>query len=202
MAAAVVFFLGIAASTAHAQTIITNGTSFLSDVLASGPMSQESLVVNWEVTLSSGIYTYTYSISNRPGDVLLNSMGQPTMTPEIVDSYSVAFNTTYPGAYISGSIAGGAFDQDNHVDLSWAFTAVNPGTTSAVFSFESDLPPTMGTANASDANPPSPWSSVPNGQLVPVPMEVPEPSTWMLLISGSVAFLPVRRTVRQFARTR
>jgi hypothetical protein len=201
MAAAAVLFLGFAGSSAQAQSVITNGSSFLSDVLGSGPTSPETLTINWSVTFSAGIYTYSYTINNPSGDVVLNPMGGPTMTPEIVDAFSVGFDTTAPGAYVSGSISGGAFDQNNGPDgLSWAFTGVNPGTSSPTLSFESDLPPAMGTANASDRNPPSPWSSVPNGQLVPIPAPVPEPSTWALLVLGSFAFAPFRSTLLRFVR--
>jgi len=66
-------------------------------------------------------------------------------------------------------------------------------------SFQSDLPPGAGNANAQDANPPSPWSSFPNGQQVPVPLTVPEPGTWALVAMGTGhgAFLRGRKQVRR-----
>jgi hypothetical protein len=200
-AAGVLLLCGACCQPVSAQSLIESGSSYLSDVLGSGPTSPETLQVSWSVTENmSDVYTYSYTIFNPAGDVVLNSMGGPTMTPEIVDSFNVGFDTTQPGAYVPNSITGGAFDQNNGADgLSWAFPAVNPGTSSPTLSFESLLPPSLGTANASDRNPPSPWSSVPNGQLVPVP--VPEPSAaWLFALSGFL-LVPFRRSsFLQFVR--
>jgi hypothetical protein len=169
---------------AQAQGVLLlneSGTSILADAYgtATGP---EALTVSWSVVESvSLVYTYSYVVNNPLGDVLLNNNGSPTTSPEIVDAFGVGFNTTSPGAYIMNSQTGGTSDQNNGMGgLFWSFTAVQPGTSSPILSFQSDLPPTQGYADAQDANPPSPWSSFPNGQTVPIPA-VPEPATMALL---------------------
>jgi len=92
-------------------------------------------------------------------------------------------------------------DENNGADgLFWSFAAVNASSSSPVLSFQSGLPPAQGNANAQDANPPSPWSSVPDGQqvLVPDPAVIPEPETTMLL-AGVLLLLPFRSTMRKKA---
>ena len=148
--------------------------AILADVLgtASGP---EALTVSWSVTENaSDVYTYTYVVNNPSGDVLLNNDGSVSTTPEIVDAFSVSFDTTGSGTYNAGSQSGGASQQNNGVSgLFWSFAAVNPGGSSPSLSFQSANPPVLGNASASDGNPPSPWSSYPNGQQVPVPAGPP-----------------------------
>ncbi len=201
---------GLLCQTAQAQPIVLlplspggpadTGTSVLADSYGSnsGP---EAITVYWSVSESSNaVYTYTYAISNAVGDVVLDNNGNPTLTPEIVDAFSVGFDTTQPGLYIMNSQVGGLFDLNNlSAGLFWAFTPVNPGTVSGPLSFQSDMPPIPGNANAQDRNPPSPWASNPDGQEVPVPGEVPEPSTTVLLALAS-ALLPFRSTLSQFIR--
>ena len=198
---ALIVLSGALCQTVHAQSVLVEqGTAILADSLGanSGP---EALPVSYAVSVDAGIYTYTYSILNPTGDVLLNNDGSPSATPEIVDAFSVSFNTTAPNAYIAGTQAGGTSDQNNGVaGLFWSFTAVNPGTTSPVLSFESYLPPTLGNANAQDANPPSPLSSNPNGQQVPVPSVVPEPGIMALFFATGLVLLPFRTKVLSFLR--
>jgi len=175
-----------------------SGTSILADAFgtATGP---EALAISWSVVENSSlIYTYSYVVNNPLGDVLLNNNGSPTTTPEIVDAFGVDFNTTVPGAYVMNSQTGGVSDQNNTIDgLFWSFTAVQPNTSSPILSYQSLMPPTQGFADAQDANPPSPWSSFPDGQTVPVPAtSVPEPSTMALLV-GIFVLLPFQ-SVRKF----
>ena len=131
----------------------------------------EALTVDWSVAEDgSGIYTYSYTIQNPAGDVILNDAGEPTSTPEVVDAFSIGFDTTLPGAYVPVSQAGGSTEQNNGVDgLFWSFATVNPGADSPALSFQSYLAPGLGNANAQDGNPPSPWSTIPGGQQLPVP---------------------------------
>jgi hypothetical protein len=186
---------GLLGQTAQAVLLNESGTSILADSLgtATGP---EALTVSWSVVENvSLVYTYSYSVNNPVGDVNLNNG-----SPEPVDSFSVAFDTTAPGAFITGSQTGGGFDLNNGASgLFWAFAPVNPGTSSGPLSFESDQPPTLGNANAQDANPPSPWSSNPDGQQVPVPIAVPEPGTWVLVAIGTGlgVFLRGRKQARR-----
>jgi hypothetical protein len=196
---------GLLCQTAQAQTaqwlLNESGTSILADAFgtATGP---EALTVNWSVIENSwDIYTYSYTVNNPAGDVILNNQGQPTLTPEIVDAFSVGFNTTLPGAYLPFSQYGGYSDQNDGVNgLFWSFAAVKAGSASPVLSFQSFLPPAWGDAGAQDANPPSPWSSIPYGQQVPVPdppTEVAEPTTAALLVLTALLLLPFRSTVRK-----
>jgi len=190
--------LSLISPAAHAQQALLNisGNSVLADAFGvnTGP---EALVVAWTVTENASlVYTYTYVINNPAGDVLLNNNGSPTTTPEIVDAFEVGFDTTKTGAYITGTQSGGVFDQNNGTaGLTWAFNAVAAGTSSPILSFESDLPPVLGNANAQDANPPSPWSSFPNGQQIMVPGNVPEPGTVALVLTGLMS-LPFARSLR------
>jgi len=172
----------------HAQSLLNeSGQATLADAYgtATGP---EALTVNWSVVENgSDIYTYSYTIQNPPGDVLLGSGGSPTLSPEIVDAFSVGFDTTAAGAYVAGSQAGGTSDQNNGVNgLFWYFAAVNPGSSSPALTFESYLAPGLGNANAQDGNPPSPWASDPNGQQVPVPLTliVPDSTPTIVLLAA------------------
>jgi hypothetical protein len=105
------------------------------------------------------------------------------------------FDATVPGAYLSGSQTGGSTQLNNGAaGLYWSFVAVNPGANSPSLSFQSDLPPGMGNANALDENPPSPWRSSPNGQQVPVPTAVPEPPP-LALLALTLLLLPFRSAI-------
>jgi hypothetical protein len=201
---------GLQCQTAQAQPIVLNpltpggpadtGTSVLADALGAntGP---EAITISWSVSESSNrVYTYTYTVNNPVGDVVLDNNGNPTLTPEIVDAYSVGFDTTQPGNYIMNSQTGGLVDLNNlSGGLFWAFTPINPGTSSGPLSYQSDNAPAPGNANAQDRNPPSPWASDPDGQEVPIPTTIPEPSTTILLALASL-FMPFRSRLFQFFR--
>ena len=201
LALGAILIAGLRCQTAQAQEVLlnTSGSSVLADALGAntGP---EAITVFWSVVENvSSVYTYTYSVSNAVGDVVLDNHGNPTSTPEIVDAFSVGFDTTQPGAYIMNSQQGGLYDANNgSAGLFWAFAGINPGTVSGPMSFQSDLPPVSGNANAQDRNPPSPWSSNPDGQPVPVPGAVPEPPATILLALASL--LPFRSRLVQFIR--
>jgi hypothetical protein len=171
-----------------------SGTSILADSYHS-ESAPEAITVSWSVVENAlDIYTYSYTVNNPAGDVLLNNEGQPTSTPEIVDSYSLGFDTTFPGAYLSGSQTGGIYQQDNGTGLKWFLSPVAAGEKSGPLSFESYLPPTPGDANAMDANPPSPWASIPAGQPVPIP-RVPDSTATITLLAGVLLLLPFRSTL-------
>ena len=197
VATGAILLCGVVCQTVQAQLVLGPltpggppdvGTSILADSFGvnSGP---EALPVLWAVSENAaGIYTYAYQVYNPSGDVLLNNNGSPTTTPEIVDAFSVSFDTTNPSLYIPGSQSAGAGNQVNGTSgLFWTFGAVNPGGSSPVLSFESLEPPAPGNANAQDANPPSPWSSNPSGQEVPVP--IPEPASMTLLTLTALSLL-------------
>jgi hypothetical protein len=178
--------------------LITSGTAQLADVLGvdTGP---ESLTVSYSVNLTAGVYTYAYSVANPTGDVIL-APAQGAGNPEVVDAFAVAFNTTLTGAFVPGTQTGGTAQQNNGVSgLFWSFTGVNPGGSSPTLSFQSDLPPVLGNANASDANPPSPWASSPFGQQVPIPqtppVSTPDSASTMTLLAGVMMLLPFRSTL-------
>jgi hypothetical protein len=188
---------GLVGQTSQA-TMIESGTAILADVNGASSGS-ETLTVNYFVSESSGIYTYAYVLNNPLGDVLLNPDGSLTSTPEVVDAFSIAFNASSAGAYVVGTQLGGAIDQDNGGGgLFWSFAAINPGTSSPALSFESDLAPILGNANALDANPPSPWSSIPFGQQLALP-NVSDSTNTLALLAGIVLFLPLLSTMSQKA---
>jgi hypothetical protein len=192
---------GLLCPNTQAQGLLNEkGKSVLADVFgtASGP---EALIVSWTVVEdAAGTYTYSYIVNNLKGDVLLTDAGQPTSTPEIVDAFMVAFDTTAPGAFVPLSQTGGSCDVNlGPFGLFWSFTPVQPGSASPTLSFESDLPPVPGNASATDSSPPSPWASSPDGQQVPVPdpqTDVPEPAPAALFALG-LLFLPSRAALRK-----
>jgi hypothetical protein len=116
------------------------------------------------------VYTYTYTINNPAGDVMLPGSPNPG-SPEIVDSFGVTFDASAPGAAVSGP-TGSLFEENVGTGgLFWfIYPVIEPGTSSGPLSFQSDDAPTFGNASATDDNPPSPWTSINGGQEVPVPM--------------------------------
>jgi hypothetical protein len=196
LATGVILLCGVVCQTVQAQLVLgpltpggpaDTGTSILADSSGSGPTSPESLTVTWAVSENvADVYTYAYQVYNPPGDVLLG--GPDAGQAEIVDSFSVLFDTTDPSLYIPGTQSAGSGNQVNGTSgLFWTFPAVNPGGLSPGLSFESLEPPTSGNANAQDGNPPSPWSSSPSGQEVPVP--IPEPASMTLLALSALSLL-------------
>jgi hypothetical protein len=165
--------------TAHASIVLgTTYTSILADAEGSTSVPQ-ALTVNWEVTKSGAIYTYSYKLNDPVGE-----KNATTGKEEFVDNFAVSFDTTVAGAVIAGSQTGGVFYPSSAGDLTWDITGIGPGS-SATMTFQSYLPPTYGDADANDANLPSPWASAPYGQQVAVP--VPEPTT---MIAGAMLLLP------------
>ncbi len=55
----------------------------------------------------------------------------------------------------------------------------------------------MGLADAQDSNPPSPWSSFPNGQDVPVPSPLPDATGTLALLGATVLLLGLCSTRRR-----
>jgi len=200
LASGAILLSGLLLGQTAQATLVTSGTAQLADVLGVDT-GAEALTVSYAVNVTAGVYTYTYSVANPIGDVILPP-AQGAGNPEVVDAFAVAFNTTLPGAYVPASQTGGTAQQNNGVSgLFWSFTGVNPGSSSPTLSFQSDLPPVLGNANASDANPPSPWSSAPFGQQVPVPppQVSPEPTT-TALFALTLLLLPFRSTLGRFLR--
>ena len=199
---------GVLSGTAEAQGLLNeSGIAILAPTLApvggyaSNP--QEYLSVAWSVVESeSGLYTYSYTVQNPAGDVVLNANGSLTSTPEIYDVFSTDFNTSASGAYVTGSLTGGIFQQVNTVNLAWFFNpAVPAGSAGPTVTFQSDLPPGMANSSADGA---IPWSSVsPGGQQVPVPdtaTPLPEPSTAALFALTPLLHPSFRMRLRRFLR--
>jgi hypothetical protein len=202
LAFAMILLAGALSQTARAGTLLNeSGQAILANAYgaATGP---EALTVDWSVVEdASGIYTYSYAIQNPAGDVILTDTGAPTSTPEIVDAFSIGFNTTVPGAFVPGSQTGGSSEQNNGIDgLFWSFAAVNPGAGSPALSFQSYLAPGLGNANAQDGNPPSPWSTVPGGQQLPVPQPVPDSAPALVLLAGCLLMLLLPQSVSLSSR--
>lgn len=191
-----VLLVSLIGQTAQADLI---GTANLADAyqVDSGP---ESLVVHYDVSFSAGVYTYSYNVYNPPGDVQLPGSANPGQ-PEIFDQFAVAFNTTLPGAYVPLSVSGGIYQQVNTFGIVWyLYPVINAGSYSGALSFQSYLPPTWNDASASDANPPSPWSSTPDGQPVPVPgLSVPDSMNTMALLAGVLLLLPFQSVLQRKA---
>lgn len=177
-----------------------SGTSILAPALAPAggyaANPQEYLQVAWTVSENaSDVYTYSYTLQNPAGDVLLNNDGSATKSPEVFEAFSVAFNTAAPGAFLTGSQTGGAFQEANSSDLAWFFApAVSAGGNTSL-SFQSDMAPMSGNASVQGAAGPAPWSSFSaNGQQLPVPdpavVQTPEPSTMALLLFAPLLTLP------------
>jgi hypothetical protein len=205
LASGAILLSGLLLGQTAQAALVESGTAQLADVLEvdTGP---ESLTVSYSVFLTAGVYTYSYSVANPTGDVILPP-APGAGGPEVVDAFAVAFNTTIgsgtTAAYIPGTQTGGTAMQNNGTSgLFWSFTVVNPGSSSPTLSFQSYLPPVLGNANASDENPPSPWSSSPFGQQVPIPetpVSTPEPPTTALL-ALTFLLLPFRSNLRRFLR--
>jgi hypothetical protein len=177
-------------------TVIETNTAVLADSLGAASGS-EALTLDYDVDLTGGIYTYNFIVNNPIGDVLL----PPNSGSEVVDEFTLNFNAAAPGAVLPGSMSGlGTTMADNgEFGLIWYFVpSLTAGSSSATLSFESDDAPTLGDASASDANAPSPWSSVPGGQFVALPSTVPDTTSTITLFGGAMLLLRwgMKRTTR------
>jgi hypothetical protein len=207
--AAVLLTIAALGQTARATPLLNeSGTALLAPVVAppggfaSNP--QEYLPVAWTVVENASlVYTYSYTVQNPANDVILTGSGGLSTTPEIVDQFTVDFNTTAPGTFIPGSQMGGSTLLPTAIDLGWTFSpAIQAGASGPTVSFESDNPPTLGNASADDAVPPAPWSSVsPSGTQLPVPVTTPEPSTTALL-AVAIGLLALFRFPKRLAFSR
>jgi len=135
--------------------------------------------VNFNVTDNSGIYTYSYTVTdNAPADKPLTSFE--------VDLFAgAAASITVPTAP-----AGYAY-YDNGTTVTWSSTGVTPlvagGGGSATLTFTSTLAPGYDSGSAIDDGP-GPWGPAGKPALfVPSPVVVPEPTT---LIAGALLVLP------------
>jgi hypothetical protein len=200
LASGTILLSGALCQTARAQSVILeSGSSSLANAFgtSTGP---EALNVSWFVLENtvSDVYTYGYVVNNPACDLGRNNNDTPTTTPELVNFFSVTFNTTVAGNYLSASGPVGSLIQNNGANgLSWAFSDVSPGSSSGLLSFQSDTPPTPGNASADGGSPPAPWSSIPSGQQVPVPdapIAVHEPTSMALLFLTTSLFLAFRFT--------
>jgi hypothetical protein len=195
-----ILLAGLLCQTAHAATVmVETNTAVLADILGAntGP---EALTVGYSVTKDtiSDIYTYTYTVNNPAGDVILG--GADAGQPEILDLFSVDFNASVLGAVL-GTPTGGTFGENNGIfGISWFLLTPNvaAGANSGPLSFESLDAPIMGDASASDANPPSPWDSSPDGNPVPVPF-VPDSTSTMPLLAGMMLLLPFGSVLKKKA---
>lgn len=175
----------------QAALLNESGSSILADV--NGPVTpanpaSEQLTVDWSVVESAGgIYTYTYTVVNPANDVLL----PPYSGFEEFETFTVNMDTDIPGIVLPGTISGGGVPTGD--SIFWVVPAVysnaNTPESSDPLSFESDFAPELGDASATDSNPPSPWSSVPYGQQVPVPG--PDATSTLALLGGMLMVLPV-----------
>lgn len=193
---------GVVCPTVQAQSVLVEyGSAYLANSLGqtSGP---EVVTVSYFVVenLATDLYTYDYTVNNPTGDFVLNGNGSPTSTPEDIDYFSLTFDASLPGAVVNATVpvvngAAGYFQNNGANGLAWLFQGVTPGN-SVLIGFQSYLAPGPGNASASDSNPPSPWSSSPNGQQVAVPRAAPEPAT-TTLFALTLLLLSFRSTLRR-----
>jgi hypothetical protein len=161
----------MAVTTAQA-TLITSGTS----TLVSGNTAGNNITVSYSVNLAGAIYTYAYILNNPSTD---------TTSP---DSFNVSFNTTPVGA-----VLGGNYTTLSPGGVSWVFTPVAPGLSSATFSFTSAYSYILGNANASDNIPPSPWSTIGQGATqLPVP-HIPDGGATVMLLGAALSAMGLLR---------
>ena len=110
--------------------VVSSGSASLAANGASAPLS-----VTYFVTLTSGVYTYIYTLNNPSGDVYNGSPAQGV-------EFDVFFNSLYPGAYVNGS--GGELGEIEGYNVNFSFN-LNPGNSTTV-SFQSQLQPQPGLA--------------------------------------------------------
>lgn len=204
LAAATILVPGLMSPCAQAQsTLIESGTSQLANVLQQ--TGTEGLSVSWFVVENnaSGVYTYAYNVNNPAGDEQETPQGVPIAgTSETFNSFSISFNTTDDGAFLSGTApTDGSLVNGGANGLTWNFPAVTPGNSSELLAFQSADAPVMGSASVSGGTiPPSPWSSLGNGQPVPVPRAAPEPEVTSLFAFAAL-LLPFRSWRRFFRKS-
>jgi hypothetical protein len=128
-------------------------------------------------------------------------VNNPAGDSESVDSLSIGFGIT--GVVVS-SITGGNFSgEDPDGDgVSWFLydPAVAPGASSGWLTFDSDLPPSPGSAQSEI----SPWYASSTGvNAVPVPgtgnFSVPDSTNTMTLLAGVLLLLPFGAAMRKKA---
>jgi len=151
--------LALVAIPSGAQPISLNTvySSVLPSVFTPG---LNAVTINWEVSTTQfpGFYTYEYQVVNsagaRPGAANL-------------DFFSITFDTTKPGAVVAGD-----YSTLKPTGVDWKFAGLALGGSTAALGtplmlfFTSLDAPTWGSADASDAIPPSPFVS---GDRVAVP---------------------------------
>jgi len=128
------------------------------------------LTVSWEVNFNSTslVYTYNYEVTD------------PANEGDTVDSFNVGAISTF--------ITGGNYNFLSPNGPTWDFV-INPGQTSSDLYFTSLTAPILGTGNSSDSSPPSPWSTYPNGNPIPVPGTVPDGGMTMVMLGGAFCVL-------------
>jgi len=190
---------GLFCQSAHASLLNISGTSVLADTrgATSGP---EAITVSWSVVENvSDVYTYSFSVNNPLGDVVLSPSADAGAS-EIVDTFVLNFDAS--------AITGLSFPANTTAyalgpyGIYWAIypDVVVAGTNSGALSFQSLLPPSPGIASASDDSPPSPWSSSPSGQYVPVPgignFSVPDSTNTIAMLAGMLLLLPFQSALK------
>jgi hypothetical protein len=186
----------VTGQTAQAALLSESGTSILADVNGT-TAPPEALTVSWSVVENASfIYTYSYIVHNPSGDVLLPGSYAPGK-PEEFDTFTLSFNSSAPGAVIPGTISGGTTSANLGNGIFWfLYPPVYAGSSSGALSYESDNAPSWGNAGATDDNPPSPWSSFPDGQKVPV---APDSTSTLALLAGMLLLLPVGSAMKKKA---
>jgi len=192
LASGAVLLFGVLCQTSHAQEIIASNTVTLADANGntSGPTT---LSVQYEVTETSGVFTYDYVVSNPLGDY-------QGANPNYVGGFEVRFDAADAG--ITGLSGGFGSQNDGSSGVTW-YLAVAPGGNSGTLQFQSDNAYDLNTANATGSdNPPGPWNSLNSSELVaaPNPPVIPEPATTSL-VALSLVFLALKPNILKFKKS-
>lgn len=186
-----VLIFGALSQTAQAQSVIDTNYVVLADAAGSAA-SPTALPVSTWVTQLGNVYTYNYIVYNPAGD-----------TGKLVTTFSVGFESDIPG--VVSSISGDGVNNAGNLGVLWqplinsaSGNFLSAGAQSAVLSFQSDEPPTIGAANSNGSSPPGPWKSINGGEDVFVP--VPEPEI-MSMLAGALLLLPFRSSVLKKSRS-
>jgi hypothetical protein len=207
LASRVILLAGLLCQTAHAQSSLSSLLAPDAPIGVTSPPQEFLSVLSTVTPVGGGVYLYSYILSNPTGDELMNPDGSlQAGTSEVVDFFQVSFNASAPGAVVGGPYGGIFAKNDAANGVYWLFNDVTPGSSSAPMSFYSDIPPTLGNAQAADSTLPSPWATLnAGGQPVLIPntiTPVPEPGTWALFGLAGVLVLSYSSPLRKLVAAR
>jgi hypothetical protein len=147
-----------------------------------GTGSMPELQVNYSVSLTGSLYTYTYmyTVGNLSGSTFSPTTGNP-VTSFTVDT---PFSTSIANISTDSSGVAGFLIANNSV--TWNYTTP---ANSDTLSYTSLFGPVLGGGSGNDGAPAVSWSTAnPGGSSIPDPAQVPEAST---IMAGALMLLPL-----------